>query len=214
MNLTKYHLCRSRKSFWKQTNQISCRMLTVRHTCLFLPASFQIEQQDLFDEWVSKLRHHRIYRRSEIASFGKTFSRNYPLYQCPNSPSMSNSVSIRKVWTYSTRFNDTGYCFLILCATYIKKHCHCVNRHLSLLLQPMLARRQSSMHAEAAFPVTCSSQVRVAAWLQSSEDMDRCSQGEGPDLWHHWRLSCDSLPLILLMLVWGFFFCCWGSETI
>lgn len=70
---------------------------------------------------------------------------------------------------------------------------HCVDRCVSVLLQPMPARRQSSVHAEAAFPVTCSSQVRVAAWLQSSEDMDRCSKGEGPELSRHWRLSWDSL---------------------
>lgn len=53
---------------------------------------------------------------------------------------------------------------------------------LSLLMQCLPIRRQSTVHAAAAFPLTCSSQVKVAAWLQSSEDMDRCSRGRGPGL--------------------------------
>uniref|UniRef100_H3C3D6 Oxysterol-binding protein-related protein 3 n=1 Tax=Tetraodon nigroviridis TaxID=99883 RepID=H3C3D6_TETNG len=95
----------------------------------------KIKQQDLFDEWVCKLRHHRICRQNEIATYEKTF--HYPHYRCPNSPSMSDNASIRKVQTCSTK-------------------------------------RQSTVHAAAAFPLTSSSQVKVAAWLQSSEDMDRC----------------------------------------
>lgn len=79
----------------KRGYQISHGTLKIKRLCVLHLASFQIKQQDLFDEWVSKLRHHRIYRQNEIATYEKTF--HYPHYQCPNSPSMSDSASIRKV---------------------------------------------------------------------------------------------------------------------
>lgn len=81
--------------------------------CLLAHASFQIKRQDLFDEWVSKLRHHRIFRQNEIATYEKTF--HYPHYQCPNSPSMSDTASIRKVETHSTKV-PVWDMFLIRCA--------------------------------------------------------------------------------------------------
>lgn len=48
------------------------------------------------------------------------------------------------------------------------------------------------MHAAAAFPLTCSSQVKVATWLQSSEDMDRCSKGERPELSRDFCSVCEA----------------------
>uniref|UniRef100_A0A672TE25 Oxysterol-binding protein n=1 Tax=Sinocyclocheilus grahami TaxID=75366 RepID=A0A672TE25_SINGR len=63
----------------------------------------KIKSQELFDEWVSKLRHHRLYRQNEIrASLAK----------------------------------------------------------------------QSSLHS----PLSFTSQAKVTAWLQSSDDMDRCTK--------------------------------------
>ncbi|XP_042345142.1 oxysterol-binding protein-related protein 3 isoform X4 [Plectropomus leopardus] len=97
----------------------------------------KIKSQELFDEWVSKLRHHRLYRQNEIAMYPAEKSFYYPHYPSPNSPSIAESASIRKC---------------------------------------MPIRRQSTVHSAGAFPFNCNSQAKVAAWLQSSDDMDKCSK--------------------------------------
>ncbi|XP_054477087.1 oxysterol-binding protein-related protein 3 isoform X3 [Anoplopoma fimbria] len=97
----------------------------------------KIKSQELFDEWVSKLRHHRLYRQNEIAMYPTEKTFYYPHYPSPNSPSMAESASIRKC---------------------------------------MSIRRQSTVHSAGAFPLSCNSQAKVAAWLQSSDDMDKCSK--------------------------------------
>ncbi|KAM6935356.1 oxysterol-binding protein-related protein 3 isoform 5-T5 [Lycodopsis pacificus] len=97
----------------------------------------KLKSQELFDEWVSKLRHHRLYRQNEIAMYPTEKSFYYPHYPSPNSPSMAESASIRKC---------------------------------------MSIRRQSMVHSAADFPLSCNSQAKVAAWLQSSDDMDKCSK--------------------------------------
>ncbi|XP_039662892.1 oxysterol-binding protein-related protein 3 isoform X3 [Perca fluviatilis] len=97
----------------------------------------KIKSQELFDEWVSKLRHHRLYRQNEIAMYPTEKSFYYPHYPSPNSPSMAETASIRKC---------------------------------------MSIRRQSTVHSAGAFPLSCNSQAKVAAWLQSSDDMDKCSK--------------------------------------
>uniref|UniRef100_A0A8C7LBX5 Oxysterol-binding protein n=1 Tax=Oncorhynchus kisutch TaxID=8019 RepID=A0A8C7LBX5_ONCKI len=88
----------------------------------------KIKSQELFDEWVSKLRHHRLYRQNEIAMYPQEKAYYYPHFPPPGSP-----------------------------------------RHVSLA-------RQASVHAAGSFPVTCTSQSKVAAWLQSSDDMNKCSK--------------------------------------
>uniref|UniRef100_A0A4W6DLC6 Oxysterol-binding protein n=1 Tax=Lates calcarifer TaxID=8187 RepID=A0A4W6DLC6_LATCA len=98
----------------------------------------KIKSQELFDEWVSKLRHHRLYRQNEIAMYPNEKSFYYPHYPSPNSPSVAESASIRKVY---------------LCTT-----------------------QQSTVHSVGAFPFNCNSQAKVTAWLQSSDDMDKCSK--------------------------------------
>jgi len=40
----------------------------------------------------------------------------------------------------------------------------------------MSISKQASVHAPGAG--SCNSQAKVAAWLQSSDDMDKCSNGE------------------------------------
>uniref|UniRef100_A0A8C4GYQ7 Oxysterol-binding protein n=1 Tax=Dicentrarchus labrax TaxID=13489 RepID=A0A8C4GYQ7_DICLA len=97
----------------------------------------KVKRRELFDEWVSKLRHHRLYRQNEIAMYPNEKSFYHPHYPSPNSPSMAESASIRKC---------------------------------------MSIRRQSTVHSAAAFPFSCNSQAKVAAWLQSSDDMDKCSK--------------------------------------
>ncbi|XP_034409083.1 oxysterol-binding protein-related protein 3 isoform X2 [Cyclopterus lumpus] len=97
----------------------------------------KIKSQELFDEWVSKLRHHRLYRQNEIAMYPTEKCFYYPHYPSPNSPSTAKSASIRKC---------------------------------------MSIRRQSTVHSAGDFPLSCNSQAKVAAWLQSSDDMDKCSK--------------------------------------
>uniref|UniRef100_G3P0H0 Oxysterol-binding protein n=1 Tax=Gasterosteus aculeatus aculeatus TaxID=481459 RepID=G3P0H0_GASAC len=91
----------------------------------------KIKSQELFDEWVSKLRHHRLYRQNEIALYPTEKSFYYPHYPSPISSSMAESASIRKVY------------------------------------ESVCSRN---------FPPSCHSQAKVAAWLQSSDDMDKCSK--------------------------------------
>ncbi|XP_055083814.1 oxysterol-binding protein-related protein 3 isoform X3 [Periophthalmus magnuspinnatus] len=97
----------------------------------------KIKSQELFDEWVSKLRHHRVYRQNEIALYPNEKTFFSPLFPSPTSTNTTESVSIR--------------------------------RCLSI-------RRQSSVHSPGAFPVGCNSQAKVTAWLQSSDDMAKCSK--------------------------------------
>ncbi|RXN33394.1 oxysterol-binding -related 3-like isoform X1 [Labeo rohita] len=87
----------------------------------------KIKSQELFDEWVSKLRHHRLYRQNEIAMFPPEKALFHPHYPLTSSPTIPDSQSIRK---------------------------------------------QSSLHS----PVSFTSQAKVTAWLQSSDDMDRCTK--------------------------------------
>uniref|UniRef100_A0A8C1D3R8 Oxysterol-binding protein n=1 Tax=Cyprinus carpio carpio TaxID=630221 RepID=A0A8C1D3R8_CYPCA len=93
----------------------------------------KIKSQELFDEWVSKLRHHRLYRQNEIAMFPHEKTLFHPHYPLTSSPTIPDSQSIRK--------------------------------------RASLAK-QSSLHS----PVSFTSQAKVTAWLQSSDDMDRCTK--------------------------------------
>lgn len=81
----------------------------------------------------------------------------------------------------------------------LKSRCPWVDGCVSLPLQCMPIRRQSTVHPAAGCALTCSSQVKVAAWLQSSEDMDRCSKGEQPQLSRDLQLSWDSALCDVLM---------------
>uniref|UniRef100_A0AAY4A7J9 Oxysterol-binding protein n=1 Tax=Denticeps clupeoides TaxID=299321 RepID=A0AAY4A7J9_9TELE len=91
----------------------------------------KVKSQELFDEWVSKLRHHRLFRQNEITM--------YPLYSSTSLPTVSENASMRKVWS-------------------------------------SLLTKQASVHAPGGFSVNFTSQAKVAAWLQSSIDLDRCSE--------------------------------------
>lgn len=97
----------------------------------------KMKSQELFDEWVSKLRHHRVYRQNEIALYPNEKTFFSPHFPSPTSTNTTESASIRKC---------------------------------------MSLRRQSTVHSPGAFSVGCNSQAKVAAWLQSSDDMDKCSK--------------------------------------
>lgn len=83
---------------------------------LIVVSALQIKSQELFDEWVSKLRHHRLYRQNEIAMYPNEKSFYYPHYPSPNSPSMADSASIRKVYLHTTQHTVNGnYVAALLC---------------------------------------------------------------------------------------------------
>uniref|UniRef100_A0A4W3HCU8 Oxysterol-binding protein n=1 Tax=Callorhinchus milii TaxID=7868 RepID=A0A4W3HCU8_CALMI len=97
----------------------------------------KVKSLELFNEWVMKLRHHRLYRQNEIAKFPHEVTTHFfPVSPVTDSsPSSLESPSLRKV-TSSLK-------------------CNCA----------------------PSFPLTYSnSQFKVAAWLQSSEDIDKCSK--------------------------------------
>ncbi|KAI1886154.1 hypothetical protein AGOR_G00211080 [Albula goreensis] len=95
----------------------------------------KINSQELFDEWVSKLRHHRLYRQNEIAMYPHEKPLFYSHFPPSVSPNLSDSVRKRSPLT-----------------------------------------KQSSVHTPGNFPMTFNNQTKVAAWLQSSDDMDKCSK--------------------------------------
>ncbi|MEQ2185489.1 hypothetical protein GOODEAATRI_018694, partial [Goodea atripinnis] len=97
----------------------------------------KIKSQEVFDEWVSKLRHHRLYRQNEVAMCANDKPFFYPIYPSPNSPGIAEGASLRRC---------------------------------------MSLRRQSSVHPAAGFPLNSNCQAKVAAWLQSSDEMDKCSK--------------------------------------
>ncbi|KAG7276022.1 hypothetical protein CRUP_004419 [Coryphaenoides rupestris] len=93
----------------------------------------KIESPELFDEWVSKLRHHRLYRQNEMSMHpGENLYCYYPHYPTPGSPKITENASMQK---------------------------------------RMSIAKQASAHAPGAG--SCNSQAKVAAWLQSSDDMDK-----------------------------------------
>ncbi|XP_062322746.1 oxysterol-binding protein-related protein 3 isoform X1 [Osmerus eperlanus] len=97
----------------------------------------KINSQEVFDEWVSKLRHHRLYRQNEIAMYPQEKAFYYPHFPPPGSPSRVDGAAMRKGASIA---------------------------------------RQGSAPAPGSFPVNSTSQSKVAAWLQSSNDMDKCSK--------------------------------------
>uniref|UniRef100_A0A674NP66 Oxysterol-binding protein n=1 Tax=Takifugu rubripes TaxID=31033 RepID=A0A674NP66_TAKRU len=54
----------------------------------------KLKEQDLFDNWVSKLRHHRLYRQKEIAAYEEVVC--YPFHWRPNPPSVPDNAPIKK----------------------------------------------------------------------------------------------------------------------
>ncbi|XP_060906790.1 oxysterol-binding protein-related protein 3 isoform X1 [Labrus mixtus] len=121
---------------------LSVMAIKKKSKCIDLDAEeniyhLKIKSPELFDEWVSKLRHHRLYRQNEIAMYSNEKSFYYPHYPSPISPGMPESASVRK----------------------------CIS-----------VRRQSTVPSAGAVALSCSSQAKVTAWLQSSNDMDKCSK--------------------------------------
>nr|XP_031534176.1 oxysterol-binding protein-related protein 6 isoform X9 [Vicugna pacos] len=102
----------------------------------------KVKSQDWFDTWVSKLRHHRLYRQNEIVRSPRDASFHiFPSTStAESSPAANVSVVDGKVPLNSFPW-------------------------------------QSPLPCSNSLPATCTTgQSKVAAWLQDSEEMDRCAE--------------------------------------
>ncbi|XP_006982250.2 oxysterol-binding protein-related protein 3 isoform X5 [Peromyscus maniculatus bairdii] len=99
----------------------------------------KVKSDDVFDEWVSKLRHHRMYRQNEIAMFPRDVSHFFPGPTVTDSaPGVFEAISSRKRSSLS---------------------------------------KQNSFQTGSNLSFSCGSgDTRVPFWLQSSEDMEKCSK--------------------------------------
>uniref|UniRef100_A0A8C5NDB5 Oxysterol-binding protein n=1 Tax=Gouania willdenowi TaxID=441366 RepID=A0A8C5NDB5_GOUWI len=99
----------------------------------------KVKSQDIFDAWVSKLRHHRLYRQNEIVrSPREATMRSFPPSAAMESPQPAPSL--------------------------VKP---------SSLPWPPAAPSSSS---NSSLPSYSNGQSKVVAWLQESEEMDKCAE--------------------------------------
>ncbi|XP_054976256.1 oxysterol-binding protein-related protein 6 isoform X12 [Sorex araneus] len=102
----------------------------------------KVKSQDWFDGWVSKLRHHRLYRQNEIVRSPRDASFHiFPSTStAESSPAANMSIVDGKV-------------------------------------QPNNFPWQSPLPSSSSLPASCTTgPSKVAAWLQDSEEMDRCAE--------------------------------------
>ncbi|XP_076977571.1 oxysterol-binding protein-related protein 3 isoform X1 [Tamandua tetradactyla] len=98
----------------------------------------KVKSEDVFDEWVTTLRHHRMYRQNEIAMFPHEVNHFF------SGPSVTDSTS--------------G------------------------VFDPISSRKRSSISQQNSFQTgsnlsfSCGDETRVPLWLQSSEEMEKCSK--------------------------------------
>ncbi|XP_037542089.1 oxysterol-binding protein-related protein 6 [Nematolebias whitei] len=103
----------------------------------------KVKSQDIFDAWVSKLRHHRLYRQNEIVrSPREATMRVFPPSAVMDSPQPAPSV-----------VNE---------AKQAKSSC---------------SSWKPAAPSSSSLPASYSNgQSKVAAWLQESEEMDKCAE--------------------------------------
>ncbi|XP_040417861.1 oxysterol-binding protein-related protein 6 isoform X8 [Cygnus olor] len=100
----------------------------------------KVKSQDSFDAWVSKLRHHRLYRQNEIVRSPRDAS-----FHIFPSASTTESSPAANVSDGKVQQNNFPW--------------------------------QSPIPCSNSLPATCTTgQSKVAAWLQDSEEMDRCAE--------------------------------------
>nr|XP_009939656.1 PREDICTED: oxysterol-binding protein-related protein 3 isoform X4 [Opisthocomus hoazin] len=100
----------------------------------------KVKSQELFDEWVAKLRHHRMYRQNEISMFPHDVNNLFfPVSTTADSvPGFCDSAPGRKAGSLT---------------------------------------KQNSLSAVGNLSFSFSSnESRISSWLQSSEDMVKCSR--------------------------------------
>ncbi|CAN9497730.1 unnamed protein product [Ophioblennius macclurei] len=106
----------------------------------------KVKSQDIFDAWVSKLRHHRLYRQNEIVrSPREATMRTFPPSAAMESPQPAPSV-----------VNEAKQ-----------------PKPSSLPWQPTAPTSSSNSSLPASYS---NGQSKVVAWLQDSEEMDKCAE--------------------------------------
>uniref|UniRef100_A0A3Q4HBL9 Oxysterol-binding protein n=1 Tax=Neolamprologus brichardi TaxID=32507 RepID=A0A3Q4HBL9_NEOBR len=104
----------------------------------------KVKSQDIFDAWVSKLRHHRLYRQNEIVRSPRDATmRTFPPSAAMDSPQPTPAV-----------VNE------------VKQ-----TKPSSLPWQPAAPSNSSTSSLPASYS---NGQSKVVAWLQESEEMDKC----------------------------------------
>uniref|UniRef100_A0A3B4FQN1 Oxysterol-binding protein n=1 Tax=Pundamilia nyererei TaxID=303518 RepID=A0A3B4FQN1_9CICH len=107
----------------------------------------KVKSQDIFDAWVSKLRHHRLYRQNEIVRSPRDATmRTFPPSAAMDSPQPTPAV-VNEVKTKPS----------------------------SLPWQPAAPSNSSTSSLPASYS---NGQSKVVAWLQESEEMDKCAEGK------------------------------------
>ncbi|EGW08601.1 Oxysterol-binding protein-related protein 6 [Cricetulus griseus] len=102
----------------------------------------KVKSQDWFDAWVSKLRHHRLYRQNEIVRSPRDAS--FHIFPATSTAESSPAANVSVV---------------------------------DGKMQPNSFPWQSPLPCSNSLPATCTTgQSKVAAWLQDSEEMDRCAE--------------------------------------
>nr|XP_028604437.1 oxysterol-binding protein-related protein 6 isoform X4 [Podarcis muralis] len=102
----------------------------------------KVKSQDSFDAWVSRLRHHRLYRQNEIVRS----PRDAGFHIFP-SASTTESSPAANVAALEAKVAQNNFPW------------------------------QPSITCSNSLPATCTTgQSKVVAWLQDSEEMDRCAE--------------------------------------
>uniref|UniRef100_A0A3B4W9Z3 Oxysterol-binding protein n=1 Tax=Seriola lalandi dorsalis TaxID=1841481 RepID=A0A3B4W9Z3_SERLL len=106
----------------------------------------KVKSQEIFDAWVSKLRHHRLYRQNEIVRSPRDATmRTFPPPAAMDSPQPAASVV----------------------------HEAKQAKPSSLPWQPVAPSNSSNSSLPASYS---NGQSKVVAWLQESEEMDKCAE--------------------------------------
>uniref|UniRef100_UPI0037E9640E oxysterol-binding protein-related protein 6 isoform X3 n=1 Tax=Semicossyphus pulcher TaxID=241346 RepID=UPI0037E9640E len=106
----------------------------------------KVKSQDIFDAWVCKLRHHRLYRQNEIVrSPREATMRTFPPPAAIESPQPASSVAREAKQAKPS----------------------------SLPWQPVAPISGSNNSLPASYS---NGQSKVVAWLQESEEMDKCAE--------------------------------------
>ncbi|XP_074856835.1 oxysterol-binding protein-related protein 6 isoform X2 [Carettochelys insculpta] len=102
----------------------------------------KVKSQDSFDAWVSKLRHHRLYRQNEIVRSPR--DANFHIFPSASTTESSPAANVAAV---DGKVPQNSFLW------------------------------QSTIPCSNSLPATYTTgQSKVVAWLQDSEEMDRCAE--------------------------------------
>uniref|UniRef100_A0A7N6F657 Oxysterol-binding protein n=1 Tax=Anabas testudineus TaxID=64144 RepID=A0A7N6F657_ANATE len=111
----------------------------------------KVKSPELFEEWVSKLRHHRVYRQNEIAMYPHERHLFHP--HASSSPSLSDSL--RKASPTASLQKKTVFDVVVVSVKLYLEECESYLLELNLLLKSMeVLHRTYSAPAISALPVS------------------------------------------------------------